>query len=209
MTHAAVFPGPTARPAVTRSSRESTAGDDDQAARWSSLMARAQDGDGLAYEMLLRECLPWLRRICGARLRDPAEAEDAVQDALVTLHMIRHTYDPTRPFRPWLAAIAGRRAIDRARSGSRRARHEAAFAADVSLRATGPHDPDFLAVNRLHAALADLPPAQKLALELTKLEDLALTEASRRSGMTVGALKVATHRAFRALRLRLGGASRS
>ena len=45
---------------------------------------------------------------------------------------------------------------------------------------------------------------QRTALNLTKLEDLSLAEASHRSGMTVGALKVATHRAIRSLRLILG-----
>ena len=46
--------------------------------------------------------------------------------------------------------------------------------------------------------------AQRTALGLAKLEDLPLAEASARSGMSVGALKVATHRAMKALRKRLG-----
>ena len=37
-----------------------------------------------------------------------------------------------------------------------------------------------------------------------ELDDLPLAEASARSGMSVGALKVATHRAMKALRKRLG-----
>jgi RNA polymerase sigma-70 factor (ECF subfamily) len=40
-------------------------------------------------------------------------------------------------------------------------------------------------------------------LALAKLEDLPLAEASARSGLSVGALKVATHRAVRSLRGRL------
>lgn len=54
----------------------------------------------------------------------------------------------------------------------------------------------------LRGAVQDLPTAQRTALGLTKIEDLSLAEASRRSGMTVGALKVATHRAMGALRRR-------
>ncbi len=34
---------------------------------------------------------------------------DAVQDVLLTVHMVRHAYDPSRPFGPWLLAIANRR----------------------------------------------------------------------------------------------------
>ena len=55
----------------------------------------------------------------------------------------------------------------------------------------------------LRAAVAELPEAQRQALALAKLEDLPLAEASARSGMSVGALKVATHRAVKALRRRL------
>jgi RNA polymerase sigma-70 factor (ECF subfamily) len=51
----------------------------------------------------------------------------------------------------------------------------------------------------------DLPQSQRTALGLTKLQDLTLQEASARSGMSVGAIKVATHRAVQTLRRRLTG----
>ncbi len=56
----------------------------------------------------------------------------------------------------------------------------------------------------LRHAVDALPAAQRTALGLTKIEELSLLEASGRSGMSVGALKVATHRALRALRRRFG-----
>ncbi|MBY0335907.1 MAG: RNA polymerase subunit sigma, partial [Acetobacteraceae bacterium] len=90
-------------------------------ALWSGLMAAAQGGDAAAYERLLREVAPFLRAIARRRIADPAEVEDAVQDTLLTLHALRHTYDPARPLRPWLAAIAERRAVDRVRRSLRRA----------------------------------------------------------------------------------------
>jgi len=52
--------------------------------------------------------------------------------------------------------------------------------------------------------VAELPESQRTALRLAKLEDMPLAEASRRSGLSVGALKVATHRALKTLRRRLG-----
>lgn len=60
------------------------------------------------------------------------------------------------------------------------------------------------AAANLRQAIEDLPPAQRTALGLTKIQELTLVEASRRSGMSVGALKVATHRALHALRRRFG-----
>src|SRR6516225_12019951 len=86
---------------------------------WSVLMARAQDGDRAAYRRLLEEITPFLRSLAARRHRDLSDAEDAVQDVLLTLHAIRHTYDPARPFAPWLVAIANRRLIDRLRRQGR------------------------------------------------------------------------------------------
>ena len=57
--------------------------------RWSRMMAAAQAGDARAHEALLCECLPLPRAVCRARLRDATEADDAVQDTLLTVHRAR------------------------------------------------------------------------------------------------------------------------
>ena len=177
--------------------------------RWSRLMAAAQAGDRRAYEDLLRECLPLLRQICRARLRDATEAEDAVQDTLLTIHRARASYDASRPFRPWLVAITERRALDRIRARGRRSGREAAL--DLAADLAAPESSADAALDaaraaaKLRDAVQDLPESQRTALGLTKLQDLTLQEASVRSGMSVGALKVATHRAVQTLRRRLTG----
>ena len=176
--------------------------------RWSAMMAAAQAGDARAYEALLRECLPLLRAVCRARLRNATETEDAVQDTLLTVHRARNSYNAARPFRPWLVAIADRRALDRVRSRGRRASREmpvdaAGEIASDSLGVEAELDAQRAAA-KLRSAISALPMAQRTALGLTKIQDLSLAEASQSSGMTVGALKVATHRALHALRRRFG-----
>jgi RNA polymerase sigma-70 factor (ECF subfamily) len=174
-------------------------------ARWSSLMAAAQAGDARAYDTLLRECLPLIRAICRRRIMNQAEAEDAVQDTLLTLHQVRATYDPSRPFRPWLGAIAERRAVDRLRRHGRRGGREVEIEAADHVATAGGHDgEERIAARQLRQAVAELPQAQRDALQLTKIQDLPLAEASQRAGTTVGAMKVATHRALHSLRRRFG-----
>jgi RNA polymerase sigma factor (sigma-70 family) len=58
---------------------------------------------------------PYLRALAARCFKAPGDIEDAVQDVLLTVHAVRHTYDPGRPFGPWLVAIANRRIIDRLR----------------------------------------------------------------------------------------------
>src|ERR1700759_3151492 len=87
-------------------------GDTEKAGDWSRLMAAAQDGDRAAYRALLEAVTPYVRALASRCFRDPVDIEDAVQDVLLTIHTVRHAYDPARPFGPFLVAIANRRIID-------------------------------------------------------------------------------------------------
>lgn len=168
---------------------------------WEDWMAAAQTGDARAYERLLRAVMPLLRGIARRRIADPAEAEDAVQDTLLTLHQLRHTWDPDRPLRPWLATICQRRCIDRLRARARPLRQAVPLAEVPDCVAMAlPQAPGHLAALELRAAIAALPRVQRTALTLAKLEELPLAEAAQRSGLTPGSIKVATHRAIRTLR---------
>ena len=176
-----------------------------------ALMARAQAGEREAYRRLLEDITPFIRALASRRLRDPSEVEDAMQDVLLTVHVIRHTYDPSRPFAPWLAAIANRRIIDRLRSRARSnlrqtqlsPKHETFLVAEPKLEYTGSD------AAALRTAIDGLPSGQRQAIKLLKLEEMSLKEAAAQSGMSIAALKVATHRAVSSLRKMLDGQRRS
>ncbi len=171
-------------------------------------MAAAQDGDRAAYAELLREVSPFIRALARRRFADPDRCEDVVQDVLLTLRRVRQTYDPRRAFTPWLAAIASRRCIDAIRRRTRIAAVETLEAgryetfpdpaANKDVEAGEAHE-------QAAALMASLPVGQRRALELVKLQELSLADASAMSGQSVGALKVNVHRAIKALRLRLTG----
>ncbi len=171
---------------------------------WSNLMRAAQAGDRAAYTRLLREVTPFIRALLSRHCSHRQDIEEMVQDTLLTLHRVRQTYDPMRPFSPWLGAIAARRGIDGLRRRSRVARHE------ISTELEGVEtfaDPtansdieDIRASGEIEELLRRLPPRQREALEAVKLKEMSLAEASRASGQSVAALKVNTHRALKALR---------
>jgi len=104
---------------------------------WSLLMTRAQDGDRQAYRALLEDMTPYLRSVAGRCFKEASDVEDTVQDVLLTVHAIRHAYDPGRPFGPWLLAIANRRIIDRLRRQTRAKLREIALAAEHETFAGG------------------------------------------------------------------------
>lgn len=176
------------------------------------LMRAAQDGDAASYERLLRLLAPLLRRTVVQRRRflQPADVEDIVQDILLSLHSVRASYDPGRPFMPWLMAIAYNRMADAARRYVRRAENEVADGELPETFATdGTKDTEerLIDADTLAHALGTLPAGQRRALEMLKLNELSLHDAARVSGTSVSALKVAVHRAMRSLRKTLGNGS--
>lgn len=171
-------------------------------------MAMAQGGDKRAYDRLLREILPFLRTVARKRLRNDSDVEDAVQDALLTIHQIRHTFDPSRPLRPWLSAITDRRALDRLRQVARRGSREEELTDlhhETLVGAATNEGEGRLQARDVRAAVSELSPKQREAIELLKLRELSVAEASARTGQSASALKVATHRAIIALRKRIIG----
>lgn len=169
-------------------------------------MARAQDGDRDAYRRLLEEITPYLRRLAARHRALSGETEDAVQDILLTIHAVRHTYDPSRPLRPWLLAIARRRIVDRMRRRGTMAAFETALGPEhETIAASGPNLYALESGRRgLRRAIEKLPFGQRQAVLLLKLRGLSLKEAASESGMSVAALKVASHRGLKALRVMLG-----
>jgi RNA polymerase sigma-70 factor (ECF subfamily) len=191
--------------AEAESSDAGGAGGNEAAARdldWSILMARAQSGDGEAYRRLLIDIAPYLSSLARRHHRDPGDVQDAVQDVLLTVHAIRHTYDPHRPFGPWLVAIAKRRIIDRLRSQGRTKAREVALDLEHETFCAPEANLGEAEWNKrvLSDAIERLPPGQREAVRLLKLQELSLRQAAAVSGMSVAALKVAMHRALKHLR---------
>ncbi|MCJ2090240.1 sigma-70 family RNA polymerase sigma factor [Methylobacterium sp. E-005] len=171
------------------------------------LMASAQRGDAAAYRALLKACLPVVSAIARAQGVRGEAVDDVVQDTLMTVHRARASYDPARPFMPWLRAITQRRAIDRLRRAGRRPREvndPLAYEAEID---PGPAPSQSLEARDRAAALAravaSLPEGQRQAVEQLGLRELSLDEAAALTGRSKGALKVNLHRALKALRTSL------
>lgn len=179
---------------------------DDQFSQW---MSAAQAGDADAYVALLEAVVPRVRRAV-QRQRGFAgreDVEDLVQDVLLSLHAARATYDAERPFIPWLMAIVRHRLGDGARRYVRQAAHEVAVDDVVTFADVATNTPEEAVggTRALKAAVEALPAGQRQAIELLKLQEMSLKETAAATGVSSGALKVATHRAMTALRRVLAG----
>jgi RNA polymerase sigma-70 factor (ECF subfamily) len=164
----------------------------DSTAHWSDLMARGRAGDRRAYNALLAETNIWLLRYFRRRL-PAAHVEDAVQETLIALHHRRHDFDCGQPLRPWLAAIARFKWVDRLRLMEREATTPPVDPIVVS------HEIDVVSCHAVGGLLSQLRPAQADAIRMVKLDGLSIMEASARSGQSQSLVKINIHRGLKRL----------
>jgi RNA polymerase sigma-70 factor (ECF subfamily) len=160
--------------------------------RWSQLMRAAQGGDRRAYERLLGELGRVIECFLRSRFGELESLEDCVQESLLALHNARHTYDPERPFRPWMFTIVRHRSIDVLRRAP--PAHTAVPAGLCS--------PEVDVGAQLDSArlLRKLAPREREAVQLTKLAGYSMAEAGSRCGVSESAMKVRVHRALKSLK---------
>lgn len=172
-------------------------------------MAAAQTGDRRAYERVLADSVALIRSVARRRGTPVDALDDVVQETLLTVHRVRHTYDPSRSYDAWLAAIAERRAIDTLRSRGRRNSREVQD--EIALDQHPDRDDASAEAERtqrarhLQVAIAELPERQREAVQQLGLKEQSLAEAAADTGRNTGALKVNLHRALKTLRERLQG----
>jgi len=175
-----------------------------------ALMSAAQAGDADAYRALLAEVALRMRRLVCARAPwlGRADVEDIVQDILLALHTARATWDPTRPFMPWIAGIARNRLADHARRYARRQAFDQAAHDLGEVFSSTPgqgHAEGVVNLMSVRRAMDGLTAGERDAFEMVRLRQLSLAEAAGRRGSTVGAMKVAVHRATLKLRAAIRG----
>ncbi len=161
-------------------------------------------GDRDAFEMIIRASSRTLFAIAYGVLQDRAEAEDVVQDAFVKAWKSRWRVREPEKFPAWLATIARHRARDVARS--RRTAPlggELDHALDPSLANQHEQERASDVNGRVHAALAALPEAHRVAVTLRYIDALDYATIERTLGLTNGALRGILGRALQTMRRRL------
>jgi RNA polymerase sigma-70 factor (ECF subfamily) len=172
------------------------------------LMIAYQAGDLSGFEQLYAALAEDARRYFVRAVRDPALANDLVQDLFLEIHRARRTYSPPLPVRPWVFGIA-RNILARSRRAMR-ARPASQVSLDAELDiAVAPAvcapSPESLDVGN---AIATLPAGTRDAWFLHHVLGFSFHAIAERLGVTVVAAKLRSSRAMQALRAALGGEPR-
>ena len=166
----------------------------------STLMRAANRGDTVAYRRLLEALTPLLRATVRRSLarsnRGATDAEDIVQETLLAMHLKRHTWNERQPLEPWLKAIAHHKLIDALR---RRGFYDSVPIEDVLDALVEAPVQEDLTPGECVDLLATLQERQRQIVQGMSIEGRSAREMGDRLGMTEGAVRVALHRALKAL----------
>jgi RNA polymerase sigma-70 factor (ECF subfamily) len=180
-----------------------------------ALMLRVQAGDQAAYQELFAKFAPrvlqYVRRLVGSEAR----AEEVTQDVFVQVFRFRLRYRPEARFSTWLFTIATNLCLNELRRPERHLRVDIWDRKDDEPDREGPPLPDPEAVDpetgaaarelarALETAIAELPPKQRAALLLSRMDGLAYRDVGDALGCSEGAVKALLFRATHSLKARL------
>jgi RNA polymerase sigma-70 factor (ECF subfamily) len=163
-------------------------------------MRAAMTGDAGAYRQLLVSLAPHVRAVARSRCRSvgapEGEVEDIVQEVLLTIHLKRGTWDQSRPIGPWVAAITRNKLIDILRQ---RGRHITVPIEDFMDSLQAEDLTPELSTRDIDTLLGHLKPQLREIVRSISLNGSSIRETAARLQMTEGAVRVALHRALKAL----------
>ena len=191
----------TTSPGTTTAARAGAEGPSDE-----DLVRRVQAGDEGAFEGLMRRHNQRLFRAARGIVKDPAEAEDVLQQAYLNVYTHLHQYDGRGSVAGWLTRIAVREALARYR---RRARSGGILGESSSDRLASPDpDPEQAAASGelrrdLEATIDALADTYRPVFVMREVAGLSTSETAEALGLGEDVVKTRLHRARAMLRAAL------
>lgn len=167
------------------------------------LMERFRDGAHEAFEALFARHSGRVQGFLARMVRSEPLAEDLLQSTFLSVIRARGRFEPGTRFVPWLMTIAA----NAARDALRHQRHVDAYASreDTAVpTSVQPPAGDPSMRRHLLDALQQLPPDQREAVVLSKVEGWSFEEIAALRGITAGAARLRAHRGYERLRELLG-----
>jgi len=118
---------------------------------------------------------------------------------LLAIHLKRGTWDQSRPIGPWISTIVRNKLVDTLR---RRGRHVSVPIEDIVDTFEAEEQTDSLERQDVERMLEQLKEHQRDIVRSISIEGTTVRETANRLHMSEGAVRVALHRALKALALR-------
>jgi RNA polymerase sigma-70 factor (ECF subfamily) len=178
-------------------------------------MLRLQAGDQAAFQELFQKFSPRILQFVRRFVGSDAQAEEVTQDVFVQIFRFRHRYQPQSRLASWIFTIATNLCLNELRRPERQLRVDLW---DRRGREDGPEEPQLAdpemptaeegarsreLARRLETAIGELPPKQRAALLLSRVDGLAYRDVGEALGCSEGAVKALLFRATQTLKRNL------
>lgn len=159
------------------------------------LMLQFCNGDEEAFGQLLQRNLPHVLHIIQHFVYSPNDAEDLAQEAFLRIYKARTHYSPDAEFQTWLYRIIANLCINHIRDNKR---YTTTYASEeeqmLSIADTKQETPSHILVKtelrqKVKKALCCLPPNQRIAIILSKYENLSYQEIANAMDLSIAAVK--------------------
>ena len=161
--------------------------------RLSELLRLAARGDQEAFAELYDATSARVFGLAVRVVRDPAQAEEVVQEAFLEVWRTSSRFDPDRGSAlSWLMTICHRKAVDRVRSAEAATRRDTTYQHQnqtIDHDATADAAQASMEAKRVRGALAGLTPVQREAIELAYFGGYTHTEVAGILDLPVGTAK--------------------
>jgi RNA polymerase sigma-70 factor, ECF subfamily len=168
------------------------------------LAERFRAGDRSAFDVLVRRHQKGVWRVVRRYVKRDADAADITQQVFVRSFKGLATFRGAASVRSWLYRIAINCALTWIRDHKREVSSDIAEDALMEAAAAPGRIASAQDGKRLRAAIEQLPPKQKLVLELRVFDDLSFKEVAELAECTENTAKVSFHYAVKKLREILG-----
>ncbi|MER8404931.1 sigma-70 family RNA polymerase sigma factor [Mesorhizobium sp. M0185] len=165
-------------------------------AELSRLLRAAIAGDERAYADFLHRIAALVRGFARRKIvQGGVDPEDVVQEALLAIHVKRHTWRHDAPVLPWVYAIARFKLIDAFRRRGRRIEIEI----DEIAETFAEPESETVSERDVNRALDSLPPAQRSVVSAVSVEGRSIGETAAKFGISETAVRVSLHRGLAAI----------
>src|SRR5262245_23422708 len=175
-------------------------------------MLAVQRGDREAFQQLFTKHIGAIVGFAAQFVGSRARAEELAQDVFLQIYRTRQRYVPRARFTTWLYRMVTNACLSEVRRADHRGRvhapdepHTRDEGDEITALATPTRSTEDVllsheALDRMRAVLAQLPPQQRAAVLLARVEGLTYEEVATSLSCSVSAVKSLIHRATTTLR---------
>lgn len=175
-------------------------------------MRLAREGDERAFEEIVHRYSPRVFRVASRFFRQPAQVEDAAQEAFLKAYTQLSGYEGRGSFEGWLTRLTTHLCLNMLRSAKRRPELSVSQLTDdegewlenqlavVSLERHRAGERGLVASDLAEKVMNELPPEDRLVLMAIDGEQLSVADVAEMTGWSKSKVKVRSFRARRRMR---------